>query len=234
MSDQNAWKQAAAEAAVKSVKSGMVLGLGTGSTAAFFVRALAQRIAAEGLQVSGISTSERTADLARSLNVPLTSFAEHIRIDLTIDGADEVELGTLFLIKGLGGALLREKIVASASERMIVIADETKVVERLGSKSSVPVEVVRFGWQVTESRLQRIGAKTTLRAGTDGKPLVTDSGNYIIDCAFGPMQNPKETAHHLDHVVGLVEHGLFLGIASEALIAGPEGVRTLVSAAPKK
>jgi ribose 5-phosphate isomerase A len=234
MSDQNAWKQAAAEAAVKSVKSGMVLGLGTGSTAAFFVRALAQRIAAEGLQVSGISTSERTADLARSLNVPLTSFAEHIRIDLTIDGADEVELGTLFLIKGLGGALLREKIVASASERMIVIADETKVVERLGSKSSVPVEVVRFGWQVTESRLQRIGAKTTLRAGTDGKPLVTDSGNYIIDCAFGPMQNPKETAHHLDHVVGLVEHGLFLGIASEALIAGPEGVRTLVSAAQKR
>src|ERR1700691_4342328 len=128
MPDQNAWKKAAAEAAVKSIESGMILGLGTGSTAAFFVRALAQRIAAEGLRVWGIPTSEHTADLARSLNVPLTNFAEHIRINLTIDGADEVEPGTLFLIKGLGGALLREKIVAAASERMIVIADETKVV----------------------------------------------------------------------------------------------------------
>jgi ribose 5-phosphate isomerase A len=233
MSDQNAWKKAAAEAAVKKVENGMVLGLGTGSTAAFLVRALAQRIAAEGLRVWGIPTSEHTADLARSLNVPLTSFEEHIHIDLTIDGADEVEPGTLFLIKGLGGALLREKIVAAASERMIVIADETKVVERLGSKSSVPVEVVRFGWQATEARLQRIGAKTSLRLGTDGKPLVTDSGNYIIDCAFGPMDEPKETAHHLDHVVGSVEHGLFLGFASEALIGGPEGVRTLVRAAPR-
>jgi ribose 5-phosphate isomerase A len=233
MSDQNAWKKAAAEAAAKKVENGMVLGLGTGSTAAFLVRALAERIAAEGLRVQGIPTSENTAELARSLNVPLTSFAEHKRIDLTIDGADEVEPGTLFLIKGLGGALLREKIVAAASERMIVIADESKIVERLGSKSAVPVEVVRFGMEVTESRLQRIGAKTTLRAGTDGKPFVTDSGNYIIDCAFGPMDSPKETAHHLDHVVGLVEHGLFLGIASEALIAGPQGVRTLVRAVPK-
>jgi ribose 5-phosphate isomerase A len=233
MPDQDAWKKAAAEAAAKKVESGMVLGLGTGSTAAFLVRALAQRVAAEGLRLQGIPTSEHTADLARSLNVPLTSFAEHIHIDLTIDGADEVEPGTLFLIKGLGGALLREKIVAAASERMIVIADETKVVERLGSKSPVPVEVVRFGWQTTEARLQRIGAKTTLRPGRDGKPLVTDSGNYIIDCAFGAMADPKETAHHLDHVVGVVEHGLFLGIASEALVGGPEGVRTLVRATPK-
>ncbi len=233
MPDQNAWKKAAAEAAVKNVEDGMVLGLGTGSTASFFVRALAQRIAAEGLRVWGIPTSEHTADLARSLNVPLTNFAEHTRIDLTIDGADEVQPGTLFLIKGLGGALLREKIVATASKRMIVIADETKVVERLGSKSSVPVEVARFGWQATEARLQRIGAKTSLRPGMDGKPLVTDSGNYIIDCAFGPMDEPKETAHHLDHVVGAVEHGLFLGIASEALVGGPNGVRTLVRAAPR-
>jgi ribose 5-phosphate isomerase A len=233
MPDQNAWKKAAAEAAVKTIESGMILGLGTGSTAAFLVHALAQRIAAEGLRVWGIPTSEHTAHLARSLNVPLTDFAEHIHIDLTIDGADEVQPETLFLIKGLGGALLREKIVAAASERMIVVADETKVVERLGSKSPVPVEVVQFGWQTTEARLQRIGAKTTLRAGADGRPLVTDSGNYIIDSAFGPMADPKETAHHLDHVVGAIEHGLFLGIASEALIGGPEGVRTLVPAAPR-
>jgi ribose 5-phosphate isomerase A len=233
LSDQNAWKKAAAEAAAKNVESGMVVGLGTGSTATLFVRALAQRIAAEGLRVWGIPTSEHTADLARSLKVPLTSFEEHLHIDLTIDGADEVEPGTLFLIKGLGGALLREKIVAAASDRMIVVADESKVVERLGSKSSVPVEVVRFGWQATEARLQRIGAKTSLRLMTDGKPLVTDSGNYIIDCAFGPMDKPKETAHHLDHVVGAIEHGLFLGFASEALIGGPEGVRTLVPAAPR-
>src|SRR6185437_14797718 len=115
----------------------------------------------------------------------------------------------------------------------IVVADETKVVERLGSQCSVPVEVVRFGWQATDARLQRIGAKTALRLMTDGKPFATDGGNYIVDCAFGPMDNPKETAHHLDHVVGAVEHGLFLGFASEALIGGPDGVRSLVRSASK-
>jgi ribose 5-phosphate isomerase A len=229
--EQNQWKKAAAETAAKLVEDGMIVGLGTGSTAAFFVRALAQRISGENLRVLGIPTSEHTAELARSLNVPLTTFAEHTQIDLAVDGADEVELGTLFLIKGQGGALLREKIVAAASKRMIVIADETKLVERLGSKTSVPVEVVQFGWQATENRLRGIGAKTSLRLAAGGKPLVTDSGNYIIDCAFGPMEKPKEIAHHLDHVVGAVEHGLFLGFASQVLVGGRDGVKTLTRAA---
>jgi ribose 5-phosphate isomerase A len=225
--EQKQWKKEAAEAAAKLIEDGMVVGLGTGSTAAFFVYALAQRISAEGLHILGIPTSAHTAELARSLKIPLTTFAEHVEIDLTVDGADEVELGTLFLIKGQGGALLREKIVAAASKRMIVIADQTKLVDRLGSKTAVPVETVQFGWQATENRLRGIGAKTLLRLTADGDPLVTDSGNYIIDCGFGPMEKPKEIAHHLDHIVGAVEHGLFLRFASQALVGGRDGVTTL-------
>ena len=231
---QNAWKKAAAEAAAKFVEDGMVVGLGTGSTAAMFVEALAERIQQTRIRVSGIPTSGKTAELAGSLGVPLTTFADHAQIDLTIDGADEVELRTLFLIKGHGGALLREKIVASASKRMVVIADETKLVQRLGSKFAVPIEVVQFGWEATERRIKQLGAKTALRLKDGSKPFVTDSGNYILDCDFGAMEKPKETAHHLDHVVGAVEHGLFLGIASEVLVGGPAGVKTLQrEAAPK-
>src|SRR5579884_578164 len=199
-SEQKEWKRAAAEAAAKLVESGMVLGLGTGSTAALFLEALAQRISRERLRVSGIPTSEQTAEHARRLNISLTTFAEHPQIDMAIDGADEVQLETLFLIKGHGGALLREKIVASSSKWMVVIADQTKLVEKLGSLCAVPVEVVQFGWQATEQKLQKIGAKTTLRKTKSGGIFQTDSGNYIIDCDFGSMENPKEIAHHLDHV----------------------------------
>lgn len=227
-SRQNEWKQAAAEEAAKLVENGMVLGIGTGSTAAFFIEALAQRISREGLRVAGIPTSEETAAHARRLNIPLTSFADHAQIDMTVDGADEVQVETLFLIKGHGGALLREKIVASSSKWMVVIADDTKLVQRLGSLCPVPVEVVQFGWQSTERKLQKIGAKTALRMDSSGQPFRTDSGNYIIDCDFGAMENPKETAHHLDHVVGSVEHGLFLRYASQVLIGGRDGVRTLM------
>ncbi|HXY79377.1 MAG TPA: ribose-5-phosphate isomerase RpiA, partial [Candidatus Bathyarchaeia archaeon] len=205
--EQDEWKKAAAEAAVDLVEDGMVVGLGTGSTATHFINALGKRLAEDGLRITGIPTSQHTEAQARSLNIPLTSFAEHTQLDLTIDGADEVEFGTLSLIKGHGGALLREKIVASASRRMVVVADETKLVEQLGSLMSVPVEVVRFGWQATGRRLTQIGGNPSLRLGADKKPFVTDGGNYIMDCAFGPIVNPKEIAHHLDHVVGAVEHG---------------------------
>jgi ribose 5-phosphate isomerase A len=228
--EQNEWKRAAAEAAVKLIEDGMVLGLGTGSTAAMFIEALARRVSQDGLRVSGIPTSEQTADLARRLNVPLTTFAQHPEIDVTVDGADEVQLETMFLIKGHGGALLREKIVASASKRMIVIADETKLVEKLGSLCSVPVEVVQFGWQATENKLKQIGAKTSLRMNSGGEPFKTDGGNYIIDCSFGAMENPKEIAHHLDHVIGSVEHGMFLKFASQVLVGGRDGVKTLTRA----
>jgi ribose 5-phosphate isomerase A len=226
-SEQNQWKRAAAEAAAKLVEDGMAVGLGSGSTAAFFVSALARRISQERLRIVGIPTSEQTAAQARELNIPLATFAEQTQLDLTVDGADEIEVGTLYLIKGHGGALLREKIVAAASARMAVVADESKIVKRLGSLVSVPVEVVQFGWEATEKKLGELGGNPALRRGADQTPYVTDGGHYIIDCAFGPMENPKEIAHHLDHVVGAVEHGLFLGFAREVFIGGRDGVRVL-------
>jgi ribose 5-phosphate isomerase A len=226
-SEQQHCKKLAAEAAAKLVEDGMVVGLGTGSTAGLFLSALGRRISEERLRISGIPTSDQTAELARGLKIPLTSFAEHIQIDLTVDGADEIEAGTLYLIKGHGGALLREKIVAAASKRMVVVVDESKLSERLGSLVSVPVEVVQFGWEATQRRLSELGGSPALRLGKDGKPFITDGGHYIVDCAFGPMENPKEIAHHLDHVVGSVEHGMFLKFASEAFVGGRDGVKIL-------
>ncbi len=225
--EQNQWKRAAAEAAVKLVEDGMVVGLGTGSTAALFVSLLAKRISKERLRVVGIPTSKETATQARKLKIRLVTFAEHAQADLTVDGADEVELRTLYLIKGHGGALVREKIVAASSTRMVVVADETKLVEKLGSLVSVPVEVVKFGWQATERKLSQLGGNPSLRLGADRKPFVTDGGNYVMDCAFGPMEKPKEIAHHLDHVVGAVGHGLFLGFAREVFVGGRDGVKHL-------
>jgi ribose 5-phosphate isomerase A len=222
---QNRWKQAAAEAAAKLVESGMVVGLGSGSTAAYFVIALGRRVAEEGVRIVGIATSENTANQARALKIPLSSFAQHTRIDLTIDGADEVEKENLYLIKGHGGALLREKIVAAASKRMVIVADETKIVERLGGL--VPVEVVQFGWEVTAQKLAELGGNPSRRLGANDSPYITDSGNYIMDCNFGAIEKPKEVAHHLDHVVGAVEHGLFLGFTREVYVGGSGGVKIL-------
>jgi ribose 5-phosphate isomerase A len=222
---QDRLKRIAATAAVAQVEDGMVVGLGTGSTAAFAVEALAVRVA-QGLRVVGIPTSERTAAQARRLGVPLGSFAEHRRIDLTIDGADEVELDTLNLIKGLGGALLREKIVASASREMIVIVDETKLVDRLGSRAPLPVEIVTFGWQVVVDRLTGAGATPQLRmAGHE--PFRTDSGNLIVDCRFGTLADPAELERRLAAMVGVVETGLFVGIASRAIVGTPTGAQML-------
>lgn len=226
LSEQNKWKKAAGEAAAALAEDGMVLGLGTGSTTAFFIEALGRRVAADGLRITGIPTSRQTEELARRSAIPLSGFAEHAQIDLTIDGADEIERGTVWLIKGRGGALLREKIVAAASRRMVAIADETKLVDRLGSLVSVPVEVVRFGWQATARSLEKIGGHPSLRLGKDNAAYVTDGGNFILDCAFGPIGDAKEVAHRLDHVVGAIEHGLFLGYASEAIVAGQDGVKT--------
>jgi ribose 5-phosphate isomerase A len=226
MSEQDRWKREAAEAACQLVEDGMVVGLGSGSTAAFFVAALGRRIAEQRLRIVGIPTSEQTAQQARELKIPLATFAEQSAIDLTVDGADEIQPGTLFLIKGHGGALLREKIVASISKRMAVVADETKVVERLGSSFSVPVEIVPFGWEATERKLRNLNANPSLRMAGQ-KPFITDGGHYIMNCAFGPMDDPKEIGNQLDHVVGVVEHGLFINFATEARIAGRDGVKIL-------
>ena len=230
---QDQWKKEAAEAAASQVKSGMVVGLGTGSTAKYAIDALGRRVANEGLKIVGIATSERSNVQALALKIPMTSFADQSRIDLTIDGADEVLPGKLTLIKGHGGALLREKIVASASARMAVVVDESKIVEKLGQLVSVPVEVVPFGWQVTSKRLAKLGGRPKLRLANDGSPYVTDGGHYIIDCAFGRMNDPAEIAHELDTTVGVIEHGIFLGLATEVFVGGPGGVAHLKLGAAK-
>jgi ribose 5-phosphate isomerase A len=224
---QDQLKEQAGETAARLVEDGMVVGLGTGSTAAYAIEGLGRRIAAEGLRIVGIPTSDRTIEQAQKLRIPLTTFADHTQIDLTIDGADEILPGPLYLIKGHGGALLREKIVAASSSRMVVVADCTKLVKALGELCSVPTEIVPFGWEATKKKLERLDAKPALRLGAGGKPYLTDGGHYILDCSFGPMADPKEIAHHLDHVVGLVEHGLFLKYATQAVVASADGIQIL-------
>ena len=224
-SDCDALKRAAAERAVMEVEDGMVLGLGSGSSAAFAIAALAARVAA-GLRVVGIPTSERSAALARLLGVPLTSFAERPRIDLTIDGADQVERGTLNLVKGLGGALLREKIVASASRRMIVVVDQTKVVNRLGGSTPLPVEIVSFGWQTVVDRLAALGCAPRLRLAGE-TPFTTDGGNYIADCSIAEMPDPAALQARLSAIVGVVENGLFIGLASRIVVGRPADVEVI-------
>jgi ribose 5-phosphate isomerase A len=223
------FKQAAAEAAVGLVESGMVVGLGTGSTAKLAVEALGKRVQ-DGLRIVGIPTSEFTGRQARGLGIRISSLAEHAEIDLTIDGADEIQRNTLDLIKGRGGALLHEKVVASSSRRLIIIADETKLVDWLGAHVAVPVEVVQFEWQATERKLQKLGAQTTLRPGPNDKPFVTDSGNFILDCSFSRIDAPAELDQQLNSVVGVVEHGLFLKMTSQAIVAGRDGVKVLLPA----
>jgi ribose 5-phosphate isomerase A len=207
-------KEAAAQAAASFVLDGMVVGLGTGSTAKFAVDALARRMRDENLRFIGIPTSEATAAQARSLNIQLTNLGAHPSIDLAIDGADEIEPRTRNLIKGRGGALLREKIVESAAKQLIIIADESKLVEKLGSKMPVPIEVVQFGWQSTARKLDVLGANAKLR-----ESFITDSGNFILDCAFGPIADPETLAREIDSTVGVVEHGLFLGMATKIIVA---------------
>lgn len=222
-----ALKQRAAEHAVAGIESGMVVGLGTGSTAALAVAAIGRRIREEGLKIVGIPTSERTAAQARELGIELSGFEQHSTIDLTIDGADAVERGSLSLIKGLGAALLREKIVAAASRRMTVMVDETKLRGPIGSFCPVPVEIVKFGWQSTERQLLEAGATTILRLESDGSPLITDGGNYIVDCSFGAISDAAELAYRLKQIVGVVETGLFIGIATTVIVATATGVEIL-------
>lgn len=218
-------KKAAAEWAAALVEDGMVVGLGTGSTASLILEPLAARIR-QGLRIVGIPTSENTAEQARALGIPLSTLADHPRVDLTIDGADEVEIGTLNLIKGRGGALLREKIVASASARLVIVADESKLVERLG-RGVVPVEVVPFEWQSTARRIEGLGARPALRLRPDGGAFLTDGGHYILDCAFGPISSAGSLERELNCIVGVVEHGLFLGLADQVVVGRAAGVEVL-------
>jgi ribose 5-phosphate isomerase A len=225
--DSDAQKRAAAEAAAAMVEDGMAVGLGTGSTAYFAIEALCRRVR-EGLRIVAIPTSERSAAQARDGGIPLTSFAERHRLDLTIDGADEIETGSLNLIKGLGGALLREKIVAAASDRLVIVADARKLTDRLGGTVPVPVEIVPFGWETTSERLRRLGTEPTLRRGAGGQPFRTDGGNLILDCRFGPIADAGALDAAVGQTVGVVETGLFVGMAGLALVADGVGVRRLV------
>jgi len=223
-------KESAARAALDLVEDGMRLGLGSGSTAARFVAALGERVAS-GLRVICVPTSEATRTQAERLGIPLSTLDETTLLDLTVDGADEID-DQLRMIKGGGGALLREKIVATASDRMVVIADESKLVAALGLYP-LPVEVVRFGLMATIRLIEAIAAETgchgavALRPGDGDAPFVTDQGNLILDCAFGSIPEPEVLAFSLKRVPGVVEHGLFLGLADLAIVAGRSGVRAL-------
>lgn len=224
-------KQQAAEHALRLVKNGMRLGLGTGSTASKFVDLVGQRVKQDGLQLVCVPTSEATRVRAERLGLTLSSLESTPFLDLTVDGADEVD-DDLRLIKGGGGALLREKIVATASERMVVIADSSKRVHTLG-RFPLPVEVVSFGLTATRHMVAVLAAEAgcegdiVLRVDKDGRPLVTDGGNLILDCAFGRIEDPEALDEALKLVPGVVENGLFLGIADVAIIAGPGGIVTL-------
>jgi ribose 5-phosphate isomerase A len=217
------WKTAAAHAAASLVEDDQIVGLGSGSTALCAVSILGQRVR-EGLRIVGIPTSAQTEGEARRLGIPLSSLAAHDHIDVTIDGADEVDVWNLNLLKGRGGALLREKIIASVTRQLIIVVDETKLVDRLGIQSPVAVEVVPFAWRATTRKLKSLGAGVTRRTTREGQPFITEGGHYIIDCAFGAIENPEPLQQQLDQMVGVVEHGLFLGLASQVIIGGAEGV----------
>lgn len=228
MSERERQKRAAAERAVEFVESGMVLGLGTGSTARHVLEVLADRLRSGALRdVVGVPTSRATERHARELGIPVTTLDREPRLDLAIDGADEVD-PHLRLIKGLGGALLWEKIVATASERLVIVVDEGKLVEELGRTAPLPVEVVPFGWSTHLAFLDLLGAQATLRRGADGNPFVTDGGHYLLDCRFeGGLVEPDRVERELRQRVGVVETGLFLDLADTVVVGGAEGVRTL-------
>ncbi|HEX2187821.1 MAG TPA: ribose-5-phosphate isomerase RpiA [Longimicrobiaceae bacterium] len=223
-----ALKREAAVRAAEWIRDGMVVGLGTGSTVRHLLDHVAERRAAgEWRGIVGIPTSEQTAARARELGIPLRTLEEAPVVDLTIDGADEVD-GELRLIKGLGGALLREKVVATASRRLVVIVDESKRVEKLGTRAPLPVEVDPFGAPIQPPFLRSLGAEPVLRRGPDGSPRVTDGGNLIYDCRFpGGIDDPEALEARLDARVGVMESGLFLGLASVVVVAGAGGITVL-------
>jgi len=223
-------KTFAANKAVSYIENGMRVGLGTGSTAKIAIDIIGQRVA-EGLQIVAIPTSERSRKQAIDLNIPLTTFEETPHLDVTIDGADQVQVKTLAIIKGLGGALVREKIVAFASDRYLIVVDESKVVQALGNKVPVPVEVVQFGWSATVSHLKKLTADIRMRKAENSENkdgfYVTDGGNFIADCFFPDIAEPKFTEASIKNIVGVVDCGLFLGLNPIVIIGSAAGAKLL-------
>jgi ribose 5-phosphate isomerase A len=220
-------KQQAAWYAIDSVESGMVVGLGHGSTVIFAVRCIAELLQTGKLgDILGVPCSRQVEEEAQRLDIPLTTLDEHPVVDLTIDGADEVD-HHLNLIKGGGGALLREKIVAQASRREVIVVDESKLSLALGTNWPVPVEVIPFGWRSQAAYLESLGAQPVLRRSSDGTPFKTDQGNLILDCHFGPITQPAQLAARMSERAGIVEHGLFLGLATDVIVSAGQGIRHL-------
>jgi ribose 5-phosphate isomerase A len=218
-------KQEAAEFAVQFVEPGMIVGLGTGSTAIFATRKIGQLLREGALQrISGFATSRATQEEAQHLGIPLIDASLPLKIDITIDGADEVD-PQFNLIKGGGGALFHEKVVAQASDREIIVVDDGKLSKCLGTLHVLPVEVSPFGWRSQLRYLESLGARAVLRTNADGSEYVTDSGNMIFDCDFGPISDPADLAAKLSARAGIIEHGLFIGSTSDLIVATADGVR---------
>lgn len=219
---QRALKLKAAQGALELVRSGMTVGLGSGSTATLWIRLLGERVRDQGLRIRAVASSQDSEELGRSFGIPIITFADCDQLDLTVDGADEIAPG-LALIKGGGGKLLREKIVASATERFVIVADESKVVEKLG-RTALPVEVIPMAAPLVRRSLSNLGFDVRLRLSDNGSPYITDEGNLLFDCSGMVLEDPERLAAILDDTVGLVEHGLFLNFADLALIATDDGV----------
>jgi ribose 5-phosphate isomerase A len=215
-----------AKRAVEFVEDGMAVGLGTGTTSRMFIEELGAKVKAAGLKIRCVASSDASKALGESLGLEVVSLAELPELDVYIDGADEVARdsdGSLALIKGGGGALLREKIVASSAKKFIVVVDSSKIVEKLG-KFPLPIEVIKMALPLVEPKLKELGLNPKQRKAKDGSDYLTDEKNYILDCSVGVIENPEETAAEVRNIVGVVEHGLFLGMASMVLVAGEDGV----------
>jgi len=218
-------KKLAGEKAVEHIEDGMIVGLGTGSTVEYTLRKLGEKVK-NGLKIQGIPTSIHTKRIAKEENIPLTTLDENPEIDVTIDGADEVD-SCLNLIKGGGGALTREKIIAFNSKKVIIVIDDSKVVKALGIDFDLPVEVVKFGWTSTKKTLEELGCEVKLRKVMGEQPFITDNSNYILDCEFERIENSEELEITINNIPGVVENGLFIGLVDEVIVGGKQGIMTL-------